>query len=67
MTTFTPMSIGKEIKMARIEKGYTQTQLAELCGWNQKQQSYYENGKHTPTGDKLDKIARLLDKEWKLV
>lgn len=66
MSTFTPMSIGKEIKLARVEKGYTQEELAKLCGWDQRQQSLYESGKHTPMGDKLEKIAKILGKEWKL-
>lgn len=60
------MSIGLQIKLARIERGYTQKQLAQLCGWSQQQQYGYEKGLHVPTGDRLKEIAEILGKEWKL-
>lgn len=59
------MSIGKEIKMARVERGYSQSKLAELCGYSQQEISKYEKGR-IPNAERLDKIAKVLGKEWKL-
>lgn len=60
------MSIGKQIELARVEKGYSQKELAKLCGWSQQVQSVYERDGSTPTDGRLDKIAEVLGKEWKL-
>lgn len=66
MTIFTPMSIGKEIKEERKRQLYTQESFAELCGFSQMELSQYENGKRTPSIERLELIAKKLNKEWKL-
>ena len=41
--------IGKTIKLARISKGYTQPELAWLCGWeSQSRISMYERRERSP-------------------
>lgn len=59
------MSIGKEIKMARVERELSQKGLADLCGFTQQEISKYEKGR-IPNAERLDKIAEVLGKEWKL-
>lgn len=66
MTTFTPMSIGSEIKRERIAQRYSQRQLAEIVGCNQQDIYRYEKDLATPIGERLKKIADALGKEWKL-
>lgn len=66
MTTFEPMSIGGEIKKVRKEQRYSQRQLAEECGFNQRELSNYESGKVTPSLERLEKIAKVLGREWRL-
>ncbi len=65
MTTLAPMSRGKEIKMARVERGYTQSQLADICGFQHQEISQYEKGR-IPKDKRLEIIAKALGKEWKL-
>ena len=47
--------IGKRLEKIRREKGYTQSQLAEMFGCQRESISYYENGKQ------LLNTERLLD------
>lgn len=66
MTTFTPMSIGTEIRNERKRQLFTQIDFAKLCGFSQMELSEYENGKRTPTTERLELIAKNLGKQWKL-
>ena len=66
MSILTPMSIGSEIKRVRKEQRYSQKGLADLCGINQQEISNYESGKFLPSAERLDLIAKVLGKEWKL-
>ena len=66
MTTLASMSIGDEIRRVRKEQKLTQTQLAKKCGYDQRELSNYESGKVTPSLERLEKIAQVLGKEWRL-
>ena len=50
-----------ELKVARIRKGLTQEQLAELIGTKKQHISMWEKGKHKPTLENLKKLANALD------
>ena len=53
--------IGKTIRLARISKGYTQPELARLCGWeSQSRISMYERGERSPRIHDLNHIAKAL-------
>ena len=52
------MTLGESIKKARIEKGYTQKQLGELCGMADSAIRRYENGAAKP---KLSTLRRITD------
>ena len=67
MSNFTPMEIGKEIERERKAQRYSQRQLGELVGRTQQQISSYEKGDVLPNTETLEKIAKVLGKEWKLV
>lgn len=67
MTRTTIKGIGKEIKMARVENDLTQKQLGDLVGCTQQDIYRYEKGVSIPVGDRLQKIADVLGKEWKLI
>lgn len=54
------MSFPQELKKFRIAKGYTQADLASLCGVATGTIQQYELGKRTPTARNLDKIAHVL-------
>jgi ribosome-binding protein aMBF1 (putative translation factor) len=45
---------------ARVKKGYSQKQLANLINVRVQTISDYESGKETPKGDKLSKLRRIL-------
>ncbi len=55
------MSIGKKIKKYRVEKGITQTQLAEQIGSYQKNISTYEKDEVIPSAEVIKKIADSLE------
>lgn len=55
------MTIGNRIQNARKKKGYTQKQLAEICGVATGTIQQYELGKRQPRIEQLDKIASALD------
>ena len=57
-----PKKLGKKIKLARIELGLTQTELAEKINGKQKSISGYETGATLPSIRTLIKIARVLKK-----
>lgn len=55
-----PLEFGKLIKAARIEKGYTQTQLANLLSVSVSAISKWENGKNLPDHQILTSIGDIL-------
>ena len=55
------MSIGKNIKRIRKEKGLTQKKLGELSGINEVQIRQYELERATPKIGTVDKIAKALE------
>ncbi len=54
------MSIGKKIRLFRLENGITQKKLGELCGKSESQISQYEIGFRSPNYETLLKIANAL-------
>lgn len=54
------MTTGERIRQARIEKGWTQKQLGELCGIAEPTIRRYELGKLNPKKETLEKIAAPL-------
>jgi transcriptional regulator with XRE-family HTH domain len=55
--------IGQEIRRAREERGFNQTQLAASVGTGPAAISRIENGRQSPNMDTLEKIARALELE----
>ena len=55
------MDIGSRIKQARVEKGISRSNLAELLGLTASAISNYENGISRPRHDTLCEIIKLLD------
>lgn len=55
------LPIYKRIKELRKEKGWTQSDLAQLLKVENKMISYYENGKSIPNADTLVKIANVFN------
>lgn len=58
-TTVT-LSTAQRIKIARVEKGWTQKQLSEASGISQGNLSRYEKGITAPGGDTVDRIMQAL-------
>ena len=54
---------GKNVKYYRFKKHYTQEKLATLINTSPKYISRIELGKHNPSLDMIEKIARALDIE----
>lgn len=54
-------SIGRKIKMARNEKGFTQEYLSELIGINNRTLNLMESGKSGMTIETLMKFCKYLD------
>lgn len=54
------MSIGENIKAARMARGMSQDELSELTGANRVTISQYENGKFLPSVPALQRIAAAL-------
>ena len=54
-------SIGDKIKQLRKAKGYTQEELAELIGIDNKHLSRIEKGYHSPKYSIMQKLAQVLD------
>jgi transcriptional regulator with XRE-family HTH domain len=54
-------SVGKQIKVFREKRGYSQDQLAEIMEVNHSTISKIENGKFAITIDYLEKFAWYLD------
>ena len=56
--------VGDKIKTARVAKGYTQAQFAELVSMHEKHISRIESGKSVPSLENLIKIFKILDIEF---
>jgi len=57
-------ALGHKLKMARIDRGYTQDDLANAINIKQKSVSRYENGKSIPDIETLEKICIKLKKSF---
>lgn len=55
------MNIGTIIKSLRIERGYTQPQLAKLIGVSNAVISFWENNLREPTASNIILLAKYLD------
>ena len=55
------IQIGNRIKKLRMEKGYSQKKMAELCGISYSTYSNYENNNREPNLKQLEKIAHALE------
>lgn len=53
--------LGKKLKELRKSKGYTQQELAELVGIDEKHLSRLENGKFCPSYKTINKFAKVFD------
>ena len=54
-------NVGERIKAARLNKGWTQGQLADAVDVSSMAISRYENGSRTPNDIIVEKIAKQLD------
>lgn len=54
------MDVGLKIKIARIKKGLTQQQLAELSGVSEPTICHIENNKHKSLNS-IGKVCKVLD------
>ena len=55
------MTLGESIRNARMAKGLTQKQLAELIGSKNNSVSNWEHGTHKPDIDTLERLCKVLD------
>lgn len=55
------MTIGERIKELRVNKKFTQTELAKLVGLSYIQIGRYETQKSNPSSDVLQRLATALD------
>lgn len=55
------MTPGERIRIARIDRGLTQKQVADACGMADSAIRKYESGKITPKLETLRRIAKALD------
>lgn len=53
--------LSERLAEARLQKGYTQQQIAEFLGCNRATVTNYENGKRTPDIDTIVKLAKLYE------
>ncbi len=51
----------KRLREIRIEKGYTQEEIADYLGFTRPTYTAYESGRRKPDNDTLAKIARFLN------
>jgi transcriptional regulator with XRE-family HTH domain len=54
-------SLGKRVKIARIERDISQQELAELTGLRQSHVSLIENDRHNPSATAVRLLAQALD------
>ena len=55
-----PWSLGKRLKITRIERGISQRRLAQQTGLRQSHLSMIENDKHDPSATIVRTLARAL-------
>jgi len=55
------LEFGKKVKVARLEKGLTQQDLAKIVEVTPESISYYEAGKKHPSFEKIKIICRVLN------
>lgn len=55
------IKIGNRIKKLRIEKGYSQKEMASICGISYSTYSNYENNNREPSMKQIEKIAHALN------
>ena len=55
------MSLGKRIRQLRVERGWTQAELADKVGVYQGQISAYEKGKNEPSSGILRSMAEVFE------
>jgi transcriptional regulator with XRE-family HTH domain len=55
------LTLGKRIRQLRLQRGWSQQELAEKVGIGQKQVSAYERDANTPSGEIFIALARALD------
>ena len=53
----------KNLKLYRVQQGYTQEELSELCGISTDYLSQIERGKRAPSFKRMDLIANTLNIE----
>lgn len=59
--SFVSSQISQMVRLSRIQKGYTQKQLADKMGKKQSSVARLETGKYPPTISFLNDIAKALD------
>src|SRR5215470_7066896 len=59
--------LGLQFHDARVERGLTQRQLADLSGISQADISRFERGGGNPTQETLQRLAGALDRQLRLV
>jgi transcriptional regulator with XRE-family HTH domain len=57
----TEIGVKDLIKTSRIAKGYTQHQLADLCGVTRQAVYYWESGAREPSVAMMFRLAKILD------
>ena len=57
------MRTASSIRAARKAKGLSRRRLSELTGIHDRQLSDYERGRYRPTGERLEKLAQVLNVE----
>ena len=55
------MGFPEQLKKARLDKGYTQQQIADLMGITKSAYCGYETGKRQPDVAKIKQLARILN------
>jgi transcriptional regulator with XRE-family HTH domain len=61
------LKLGDKIRQVRVERGYSQEQLAEMMDINRSTISKIENGKFSITVDYLVRFSIVLDYEFKVI
>ena len=61
MSTAIAPTLGKVIRLARVDAGYTQAQLAKIIGSKQSTVSMWESGRQRPRLGQIGPLARALN------
>ncbi len=56
------MSVGQKLKSIRVEKGFSQRDIALFLDMNENTYRNYETGQRSPDFDMLDKLSKFFDK-----